>query len=94
VAIVNSPISLTPDLADMLQPETDLKVKHGIIGLLRHLAQSPVNRVALGKADVIRKLAQSGIWGDKADMAEIIQVSAIGIVKHLCNDNGSQLLFF
>jgi hypothetical protein len=89
VAIVKPPIALTSDLAEMLQPETDLKVKHGIVGLLKHLAQSPANRAALGEAGLVEKLAQSGIWSDKADMAEIIQVSAIGITKHLCNGNGS-----
>jgi hypothetical protein len=72
----------------MLRPETDIKVKHGIIGLLKHLAQSPSNRAALGEAGLISRLAASGIWGEKADMAEIIQVSAIGIAKHLCSANG------
>jgi hypothetical protein len=87
-AIVKPPIALAPDLAEMLLPETDLRVKHGIVGLLKHLAQSTANRAALGEAGLVEKLARSGIWSDKADMAEIIQVSAIGIVKHLCNSNG------
>lgn len=91
-AIVKPPISLVPDLVQVLQPEVDIKVKHGIVGLLKHLAQSSHNRAPLGEAGVITKLAQSQIWGEKADMAEVVQVSAIGIVKHLCHGNGTPLM--
>jgi hypothetical protein len=86
--LLQPPISLATDLADLLQPDADLKVKHGVIGLLKHLAQATTNRPSLGKAGILRRLATSGIWGEKADMAEIIQVSAIGVAKHLCNGNG------
>lgn len=87
-AIVKRPISLAPDLAAILEPETDIKVKHGVVALLKHLAQSTSNRAALGDAGIIQKLAASGVWGEKADIAEIVQVSAIGIAKHMCNGNG------
>ncbi|CDO70798.1 hypothetical protein BN946_scf184798.g114 [Trametes cinnabarina] len=84
-AIVRPPISLAPDLAALLEPDTDLKVKHGVIGLLKHLAQSPGNRAALGQAGIIQKLASSQVWGEKTDMVEIVQVAAIGVAKHMCN---------
>ncbi|KAI0336426.1 hypothetical protein GY45DRAFT_1238667 [Cubamyces sp. BRFM 1775] len=84
-AIVGPPISLGPDLAALLEPDTDIKVKHGVIGLLKHLAQSQGNRAALGQAGIIQKLAASQIWGEKADMVEIVQVAAIGVAKHMCN---------
>ncbi|KAI0637070.1 hypothetical protein C8Q77DRAFT_1095851 [Trametes polyzona] len=84
-AIVKPPISLAPDLAALLEPDTDIKVKHGVIGLLKHLAQSQANRAALGQAGIIQRLAASQIWSEKADMVEIIQVAAIGVAKHMCN---------
>ncbi|KAI0781039.1 hypothetical protein BD413DRAFT_463594 [Trametes elegans] len=84
-AIVKPPISLGPDLAALLEPSTDIKVKHGVIGLLKHLAQSQGNRAALGQAGIIQRLAASQIWSEKADMVEIIQVAAIGVAKHMCN---------
>ena len=84
-AIVTSPISLAPDLAALLEPDTDLKVKHGVIGLLKHLAQSQGCRPALGQAGVIPRLGNSQIWSEKADMVELVQVSAIGVAKHMCN---------
>ncbi|KAL1947755.1 hypothetical protein VTO73DRAFT_13479 [Trametes versicolor] len=84
-AIVKQPISLAPDLAALLEPEIDVKVKHGVIGLLKHLAQSQGNRAALGQAAIIERLATSQIWSERADMVEIIQVAAIGVAKHMCN---------
>lgn len=88
VAIVQSPISLAPDLADLLGPSTDFKVQHGVIGLLKHLAQSSANRSLLGKARVLQRLAASQVWDDRADMIETLQVSAIGVAKHMCNAHG------
>ena len=79
------PISLAPDLAALLEPETDIKVKHGVIGLLKHLAQSQGCRAALGEAGIIQRLGSSQIWSDRADMVEIVQVAAIGVAKHMCS---------
>ncbi|TFK80925.1 hypothetical protein K466DRAFT_591571 [Polyporus arcularius HHB13444] len=84
-AIVKPPISLASDLAALLEPDADIKVKHGVIGLLKHLAQSQGCRAALGEADIIKRLATSQIWSEKADMVEIVQVAAIGVAKHMCN---------
>ncbi|TBU50670.1 hypothetical protein BD309DRAFT_944442 [Dichomitus squalens] len=84
-AIVKTPISLAPDLARLLEPDTDIKVKHGVIGLLKHLAQSQGCRAALGAAGIIQRLGSSQIWSDRADMVEIIQVAAIGVAKHMCS---------
>lgn len=70
----------------------DINVKHGIIGLLKHLAQSStlssVIRTSLYEAQVIQRISESGIWDEKSDaMADIVQVNAINVVKHLCNAN-------
>lgn len=90
-AVVSRPISLAPDLAKILEGNPDFKVKHGVIGLLKNLAQSTSNRAPLGQAGIIARLADCGIFEDTSDMMEIIQVSAIGVVKHLCNGNGLYL---
>lgn len=76
----------------LLSPATDVKLKHGVIGLLKHLSQASVqsvsNRTALGNAGVIERIVVSGVWDDRSDvMADIVQVNAIGVVKHLCNNS-------
>ena len=64
-------------------------MKHGVVGLLKNLSQVKENRPVLGKAGIIQKLAQSGLFSDKVDMLEMVQVYAIGIAKHLCNGDGA-----
>ncbi|KAG2368500.1 hypothetical protein BDR07DRAFT_1477985 [Suillus spraguei] len=76
----------------LLAPSTDIKLKHGVIGLLKHLAQSssqmPSNRAALSAAGVIQLILRSGVWDDRSDfMLEIVQVNAIGAIKHLCSNS-------
>lgn len=88
-AVVNPPIALAPDLAALLTPTADVQVKHGVVGLLKNLAQVKENRAILGKAGIIQKLASSGLFSDKADMLEMVQVYAIGIAKHMCNGDGT-----
>lgn len=86
-AVVKPPISLAPDLAKILEGDPDFKVKHGVIGLLKNLAQSTSNRAPLGQAGILARLADCGVFEEKSDLMEIIQVSAIGVTKHLCNGN-------
>jgi hypothetical protein len=85
-----APVILSPRC---LSISTDTKLKHGVLGLLRHLAQStPHNGLvheALTKECVVHKIAESGIWDEKVDaMAEVVQVSAIGVMKAVCNASG------
>lgn len=87
VAFVNPPTSAVPLLVKHLTPETDIKVKHGVIGLLKHIAQTPSNRPVLGRANVLEKLRTSEVFREKADIAEIVQMSAINLAKHLCTNN-------
>lgn len=89
---MKAPITITPYLVRQLTPATDVKVKHGVIGLLKHLAQSPSNRAVLGEARVIESLRTCEVLGEKGDVAEIVQMSAINLVKHLCTSNGNLLL--
>lgn len=74
----------------LLSQSTDIKLKHGVVGLLKHLSQascnSPPNRVALNNAKVVERVLFSGVLDERSDaMADVVQVNAIGIVKHLCN---------
>lgn len=92
VTLLASPVSLAPALLPLLAPSVDIKVKHGCIGLLKHLAQSPPNKAILGDAGFIEALGQSGIWNKEGDMAEVVQISAIGAVKHLSYGIGTSFL--
>jgi len=84
VTLLSPPLSLAPDLASLLRPETDFKVKHGIIGLLKHLAYATPARSSLGEAGIIKRLVTSNIFQPTADVVEMVQVNAIGVIKHLC----------
>lgn len=80
-----------------LSSGTDINLKHGILGLLKHLSQfskvSPVIPESLytlgGNGDeggVLERIARSGIWDGRSDaMAEVIQLNAIGVAKHMCH---------
>ncbi|KAI9459464.1 hypothetical protein BJY52DRAFT_1265847 [Lactarius psammicola] len=85
LTLTSPPISLAPDIAALLRPETDIKVKHGLIGLLKHLAYAPPARAPLSKAGIVERLVDSNIFQPSADIAEMVQVNAIGVVKHLCS---------
>jgi hypothetical protein len=65
-----------------------LKVKHGVIGLLKHLAYAKPARSYLSEADIIKRLVTSNIFQPTADVVEMVQVNAIGVIKHLCGGNG------
>lgn len=67
-------------------------MKHGVVGLLKNLAQVKDNRAILGQAGIIQKIATSGLFSDTLDMLEMVQVYAIGIAKHLCNSDGETIL--
>jgi hypothetical protein len=91
-ALVSDPLSLAPALSSksIFAPSTDVKLKHGILGLLKHIAQSanlsPIIPKALAESHVVERINESEIWDEGADqMAIILQLNAIGVVKHLCN---------
>lgn len=97
--LLSPPHNVAPLLSSesLLSPATDLKLKHGVIGLLKHLSQSSVqsvfNRTALSNAGIIERIVASGVWDDRGNvMADIVQVNAIGVVKHLCNNNSKSSL--
>jgi len=100
-ALLSPPHSLAPLISSqaLLSSSTDIKVKHGVIGLLKHLAQSsansPTNCAALSGSGVVQQLIISGIWDERGDaMTEVVQVGAIGVVKHLCNGSGGLVFSF
>lgn len=92
VSLLSPPYSLATILSSdrFLSPSTDIKLKHGIIGLLKHIAQfsklSSVIPASLAQVDIIGRIATSGVWDDRIDaMADVIQLNAIGVAKHMCN---------
>ena len=41
------------------------------------------------QVDIIGRIATSGVWDDKSNaMADVIQLNAIGVAKHMCNASG------
>ena len=88
VTLTNPPISLPPDIAALLWPETDIKVKHGPIGLLKYLACAAPARTPLSQVGIVEQLVASNIFQPSADTAEMVQVNAIGVMKHLCIGDG------
>lgn len=55
---------------------------------MKHISQSPQNRATLGSAGVLEALSKSKIWDESSDMAQIVQISAIAVAKHLCTSSG------
>ncbi|KAH9484292.1 hypothetical protein JR316_0003773 [Psilocybe cubensis] len=91
-ALLSKPYSLAPVLASshFFSTSTDIKLKHGILGLLKHLSQfsklSSVIPISLAEVGIIDRISASGIWDEKSDaMADVIQLNAIGVAKHMCN---------
>ncbi|KAG8862014.1 hypothetical protein FRB96_002457 [Tulasnella sp. 330] len=83
IALLAPPISLTQHFMPLLNAKTDIKLKHGCIGLLKHVAQPPPNKVILGDAGLVEALVASRIWTKESDMGEPVQFGAVGVVKHL-----------
>lgn len=86
------PISIVPQLIPLLDPSTDIKLKHGVLGLFKNLAQTQSIREPLGQAGTIEAICKSKVWGREADMADMVQLSAIGIVKHLATGHSKPAL--
>ncbi|KZV91061.1 hypothetical protein EXIGLDRAFT_837361 [Exidia glandulosa HHB12029] len=86
-SLAQPPISIAAKLLPLLAPKTDLKIKHGVLGLLKNVSHAQRTRGTLGDAGTIEALASSRIWTREGDFAEIPQVSAIGIAKLLCTGN-------
>jgi len=101
-ALVSSPLSLAPILSSrhFFSPGADVKLKHGILGVLKHISQSaslsPIIPCTLAEASIVQRINESMIWDEGVDnMAIVVQLNAIGVVKHLCSADGrsSYLLF-
>ena len=84
-ALVKAPHQVVPPLISLITLETDIKLKHAATGLLKNLSLAQANLLVIREAGTITKLSRSGLWEQEADMAEVVQVSAIGIAKLLCN---------
>ncbi|TFK76491.1 hypothetical protein BDN72DRAFT_885218 [Pluteus cervinus] len=93
-ALLSPPLSLAPVLTSkyLIGRDTDIKIRHAVMGLLKHLAQpskgSTTVRIALTQVDVVQRIVLSGIWDEAEDlMVNVVQLSAIGVVKNLCNNS-------
>lgn len=75
----------------LLAPSTDIKLKHGVLGLLKNLALTQPIRELLGQSGTIEALCKSNVWGRDGDIADMVQLSAIGVVKHLSTGHSKQV---
>jgi len=98
--LIAPPYSLTTTLISppLLSPRTDLKLKHSVLGLLKNLVQSaepsPATQNALSRSGMVCKLQESGVWNEKSDrMADIVQLNAIGVVRHLCSIDSTHSVY-
>lgn len=87
ITLLSPPVFLTPHLLPLLKAETNIKLKHGCIGLLKHLAQPAPNKVILGDAGLPQALVDSRVWTREGDIAEPVQFGAVGVAKHLTYEN-------
>ncbi|KAF8654090.1 hypothetical protein AX16_003623 [Volvariella volvacea WC 439] len=100
-ALLSPPYSLASTLTSptFWSPNLDLKLRHGILGLLRNLAQASINSQKtlnfLRTVQVVQLIVASGIWDDKADfMLDVVQLNAIVVVKHILNGSVEQSVDF
>lgn len=98
MALLSPPYSLGPVLASnrLLSPSSDIKMKHGVIGLLKHIAQSkpgsPAINSILDEVNTIQRIAECQILEERPDpMTSIVQLSAIGLTKHLCSSSRTDM---
>ncbi|EJD53028.1 hypothetical protein AURDEDRAFT_110826 [Auricularia subglabra TFB-10046 SS5] len=93
-SLAQPPISVAAKVLPFLTPKTDLKIKHAVLGLLKNVSHAQRTRIALGDAGIIEALAASRIWTREGDFAEVVQLSAIGVAKHLSTnlDNALRLV--
>ena len=76
----------------LLTPSSDIKLKHGVLALLKNIAQTQPIREPLGRSGVIEAICKSNIWGREGDIADMVQLSAIGVVKHLSTGHSEATL--
>ncbi len=98
MALLSPPYSLGPVLVSnrLLNPSSDIKMKHGLIGLLKHIAQSkpgsPAINSILDEVNTLQRVAECQILEERPDpMTSIVQLSAIGLAKHLCSSSRTDM---
>lgn len=74
---------LVPSLTSNLIPETDIKVSHATVCLLKNLAIPPENKRLIGQSnDLLGRL--TFFLSEKMDKVQPLQFAAVGLLKHLC----------
>lgn len=91
IDIMKPPLSIADLLVVYLQDAIDIKVKHGVIGLLKHISQTPANRPVLGHGRILEALRTSQVFSERSDISEVVQMSAINLTKHMCTNNSMRI---
>lgn len=88
-SLLREPSSILSSLVSILAPKTKVTTQHAVISLLRNLAIPPANKTALGKAGVIDRIVDMGVFGETRDMVETVQGGSAVVLKLVCQVNGA-----
>lgn len=84
-ALVRPPFNLLPSLLPLLKPETDVKIQHALVGLLKNLSVPDSNKDLMADEGVMEGVSVGmGTLEDKRDVVGSVQGGAVGVVKNLC----------
>ena len=64
-----------------------MKVKHGVIGLLKHIVFTAPARSSLSWAGIVKRLVKSNIIQPTSDMAEMVGSTPPELQNTLCSSN-------
>ncbi|KAL7411517.1 hypothetical protein BDY24DRAFT_133023 [Mrakia frigida] len=83
IALLAPPSPLLSRILPLLSPKTDLKLQHGLVGLLKNLAIPDANKSILGSARVSELVVEMGCLDKERDNVGSVQGGAVGILKFL-----------
>ncbi|CDZ96875.1 Rho/Rac GTPase guanine nucleotide exchange factor smgGDS/Vimar [Phaffia rhodozyma] len=84
--------SILPSILPLMVSTTDIKIQHGLVGLLKNLAVCDQNKSILGEAGVIEQIIQMKCLQPERDTVSSVQGGAIGVLKNLAKNNLSNSL--
>jgi hypothetical protein len=84
---------MTDILLNLLVPGTSVKIQHGVLGLLRNMANSKPSHEPLIKAGILDRLAEIKVLCPERDMISADQGQTCTLLKKLCSANGKSFRF-
>lgn len=75
---------LVPPLTQLITPDADIKVAHGVVSLLKNLSIPAANKVVIGSENKAVTLVAPYL-GPAKDHVQPLQFATVGLLKHLCS---------